>query len=139
MENFFPRVTSPPMASLASVDLERFRLINSILMTILASDVAESTFAQIIDGIPTRISFEDNTAMRPSSFEISSRDEPTQQSRLIFREFCNQLQPASMTVDSKVGSFHESGYFITNSCDQLRQLKPIRIPPYYLISFRSDF
>lgn len=140
MEKLSVRGALPSMTPLANIDPERFRLINSILMTILTSDVAESTFAQIIDGPPTRNSFEHNTATRTLDFEIASRDEPTQQSRSIFREFRDQLQPAFITLDSKVCSSHNSSIFLmTNSYDQLRQFRLIRIPLCCPNSFHSDF
>lgn len=100
-------LASPPhvtTTSLAHLDAERYHLVNHALMAVLASDAAEATFAQIIDGAPTRLIFEQNTGMQSWEPGIVSRDEPTPESRAIFREFRRRIQPASIALNSQVGS-----------------------------------
>lgn len=105
MEDEQPSLPAPlPTTDLANLDFERLQYLENFLVTILASSVAERAFAQIIDGLPTRTSFERNAGSRPWLPEVLQREGPSESSLEVFRTFRARFQLAGVLVNSKVGS-----------------------------------
>lgn len=94
---------APPTVTLGNLDPLRLSFFEYALTTILSLDVSETAFAQVIDGLPTRMAFLPNRGMVSTPPEIACREAPTEQSLDIFREFRRRLQPALLAVDSKAG------------------------------------
>jgi hypothetical protein len=69
----------------------------------LASKKSEETFAQIIDGLPTRASSLGYSGDWLRS-DIYQRMEPSESSVRIFREFLTKLQTSSIQIDAQVSN-----------------------------------
>lgn len=93
-----------PTTQLADLDAERLHYLENFLGKILASEVAETAFAQIVDGLPTGPSFERNTGHQPTLPEVAERKEPSPDALGVFREFRTQCHLGDLQVNLKVWS-----------------------------------
>jgi hypothetical protein len=87
--------------SISNLEPQKLRRFDKTFRRVLASKEAEHAFAEIIDGLPTRISSMrcGGDFIRP---DILDRDEPCASSVLIFRQFRERLEIGRIQVLSQV-------------------------------------
>ena len=86
--------------ALSNLAPDRFHKLKQCLTSILASSLAEETFAQIIDGQPTRSSYERNFGEYGA--ERFERDEPSAQAVQRYRECKVNFVTPALKIEAKV-------------------------------------
>lgn len=89
--------------SVANLDQERANTFADTLARILSTEIARTTFAYIVDGIPTEEYFRICTG--GTREDLFGRTGPTSMSLQLADDFCRSFKPHSMCVDTKVLSF----------------------------------
>ena len=96
----------PNFGDLTNVSVEKLEELNAVLATILALPVARDTYAQIIDGKPTRTPYsEDNKASQSGTGNIrsvSGRSKPTDRALQEYEKIRKAFAPQNLLVDLKV-------------------------------------
>ncbi|PGH36277.1 hypothetical protein GX50_00962 [[Emmonsia] crescens] len=75
--------------SLADIDSERAGMLKQVLSTLLRSSTVKDVFAQVIDGLPIKTTYELTITRR---FELLSRMEPSAQSIALSNQFCSSSE-----------------------------------------------
>jgi hypothetical protein len=84
------------------LDPQRLESLQKVFTAIFYSKEAEHTFAQVIDGLPTKAAWMENQAILPKLPEILERDQPTESSVARFIELRAEFQLANLSIPSKV-------------------------------------
>lgn len=92
----------PPTTHLADLDSERLQCLENFVGRVLACEVAETAFAEVIDGIPTASSFSKMAQLQPHLPEVAERHEPTADALARFRDFRAGFHLGGLLIDSKV-------------------------------------
>jgi hypothetical protein len=91
-----------PTTLLVHLDPQHLRVITNIVSGIIATERAEDAFAQLVDGIPTRPTFEEHFQRPPLLDSVRAREKPTEDSMKLVRAFRQQFDISSLHLDSKV-------------------------------------
>ncbi|RFU33323.1 hypothetical protein B7463_g3004, partial [Scytalidium lignicola] len=87
---------------LANLDLEHFKCIEKVLSAIIALDTTVDAFAQIIDGLPTGLTFEEHFKEPPLLTEVIEREKPKENSIKLFADVRRNLDISTLNLNSKV-------------------------------------
>ncbi|PGG96537.1 hypothetical protein AJ79_09555 [Helicocarpus griseus UAMH5409] len=110
------RASPPPTTVLANLDPQHLGPLDALICSILALDVTENAFAQIIDGLPTRDSFRRNTGSIPILPAILERDHPTEDAVTMFRKFREEFtSTAQLMVASKAVQAYQNTLPLSNN------------------------
>ncbi|OJD10724.1 hypothetical protein AJ78_08342 [Emergomyces pasteurianus Ep9510] len=74
---------------LADLDHAKAAILKRVLSTVLCSRTTKDVFAQVIDGLPIKSTYELTITRR---YELLSRMEPSQRSRLLSGQFCSSSE-----------------------------------------------
>lgn len=74
--------------NLVDIDQERAGVLRGVFSTLLGSNIVKDVFAQVIDGLPIKTTYELTITRR---FELLSRVEPSQQSKALSLQFCSSF------------------------------------------------
>jgi hypothetical protein len=103
MDDEQPSLPAPPSTTdLTNLDSARLRYLENFLTAIFASSLAEDAFDQIIDGLPTRPSFQKKTGTRPWLPSILERNKPSEFSLDKFKEFRASFHISGLEIVSEV-------------------------------------
>ena len=98
--------TMPTFGDLSNVSVEKLQELNSVLAKILALPIAQDTYAQIIDGKPTRTPYSDqNKASQSRSGKINSisgTSKPSDQAIQEYEKIRKAFAPENLFIDLKV-------------------------------------
>lgn len=90
--------------SLADIDSERAGMLKQVLSTLLRSSTVKDVFAQVIDGLPIKTTYELTITRR---FELLSRMEPSAQSIALSNQFCSSSEMFdNLKLNARVRSSH---------------------------------
>lgn len=96
----------PTFGDLTNVSVEKLEDLNTVLATILALPIARDTYAQIIDGKPTRTPYsEDNKASQSGTGNIrsvSGKSKPTDWALQEYEKIRKAFAPQNLPIDLKV-------------------------------------
>ncbi|KAK2763802.1 hypothetical protein FQN54_009420 [Arachnomyces sp. PD_36] len=94
------------MISLSDIDQERSVILTNVLSTVLRSAIVKNVFAQVIDGLPIRSMYEIISTCRS---ELLSRNEPSEQSRLLSGRFCDKPEDifSSLSLNPTVAQLYQ--------------------------------
>ena len=98
-------VAAVQYVDLLGLESNKWVCLESMLAIILASSTAEDTFAQIIDGRPTRPSFRKNYGFCSNNSNISDQMDPSEQSIQAFKLVRAGLTPHILKLDVAVCIF----------------------------------
>lgn len=105
--------SAPPTKQLADPEPEHLNHLEDFLSRVLASELVESIFAQVIDGIPTAEAFKRSTATEPDLPQVLERKDLAADSVQRYRELRAELHLGSLQIASKVGTPHAMGLIHT--------------------------
>ena len=91
---------------LSNLDDRKLDIVETTLMKILTSDAAVNTYAQIIDGQPTRTSFIKECGYVRDFTHVSERLEPTEKSVNAYRDITIVFSVDTLRVDVDVSTNH---------------------------------
>ena len=94
-----PLPSPPDSIKLSYLAPERLEYLERFVSTILSSSAAERTYAQLIDGLPTRASFQRCSTWEPTFTAIVEREAPSPNAIELFRSFRQQLQVSQIKID----------------------------------------
>ena len=107
MESFIKDKAS--FGHLINVDPKKLRDLETILTTILALPIARDTFAQVIEGRPTRTPYSDEIKNSKDPFEktiiIGNNVKPNHEAVQRFEEIRAAFKPQELIMDLKVRRF----------------------------------
>ena len=93
------------LVNLACITPEKLERLEATLATILTSSVAEETYAQLIDGNPTRSSFYENYGGENlENTNVSDLDKPSSQAIQSFQDIRASFSPLDLSLDVNVRS-----------------------------------
>lgn len=96
----------PGFGDLTNVSVEKLEELEKILGVILALPITRNTFAQIIEGTPTRTPFSDEIKQSESTFRhtvIANHDaEPSDEAVQDFEEIRSAFTARNLIIDLKV-------------------------------------
>lgn len=96
----------PTFGDLTNVSVEKLEELNAVLATILALPIARDTYAQIIDGKPTRTPYsEENKSFQSGTEELSSvsgNSKPTDRAYKEYEKIRKAFEPQNLIIDLKV-------------------------------------
>ena len=91
------------MVSIADIEQERAAILKRVVSTILRNDISRDVFAQIIDGLPIKTTYELTVNRR---FDLLSRSETSQPAKMEAQTFCDSIEMLNhLNLDSKVRNF----------------------------------
>lgn len=91
------------MVSIADIEQERAAILKRVVSTILRNDISRDVFAQIIDGLPIKTTYELTVTRR---FDLLSRPEASQPAKMEAQTFCDSIEMLNdLNLDSKVRNF----------------------------------
>lgn len=82
-------LTPAAIVRLADLDHEKAGIFTRVLSTVLHSRAAKDVFAQVIDGLPVKSTYELTMTRR---YELLSRTEASQQSQVLSDQFCSSSE-----------------------------------------------
>lgn len=94
-----PAVSDTTTVGLADIDQERANIVKRVLSAVLRCDIVRNVFAQVIDGLPIKSTYELGTTER---FELLSRTEPSKQSQTLSNQFCDSDKFDNLELNAKV-------------------------------------
>lgn len=97
-----PPPSPPSTTALVHLDPEHLRVLKNALSCIIATKRADDNFAQLIDGIQTRSTFEEHFQDPPGLESVLSREKPSEESVELVRAFRQELDISSLQLDLKV-------------------------------------
>lgn len=92
-------------ADLTHLDNAKFQILQNTVKSILTSTIAEDSFAQIIDGQPTRLSFEKNFNYDRPLYDaagVSEATEPSPKSLQLFRTIRADFALQGLKINAQV-------------------------------------
>ncbi len=96
----------PGFGDLTNVSVEKLQELETVLQRILALPIARDTYAQILDGTPTRTPFSDEIKETGSTFYKtiidSNKTTPTDKAMQKYEEIRSNIAPQDLVIDLKV-------------------------------------
>lgn len=96
----------PGFGDLTNVSVEKLEELEKILGIILALPIARDTFAQIIEGTPTRTPFSDEIKQSSSPVRrtviVNDNAKPSDEAVQKFEEIRSAFEPQNLIIDLKV-------------------------------------
>lgn len=96
----------PGFGDLTNVSAEKLQELETVLQHVLDLPIARDTYAQIIDGTPTRTPFSDEIKRTRSTFYKtiidSDNSKPTDEAMQKYEEIRQQIAPQDLVIDLKV-------------------------------------
>ena len=104
MDSFF--INQPSFGNLTNVDPQKLQDLETVLTAILALPIARDTFAQIIEGTPTRTPYSDEIKKSNDPYIktiiTSDKVKPSLEAVQIFEEIKAGFAPQDLIMDLKV-------------------------------------
>lgn len=101
----------PGFGDLTNVSAEKLQELETVLQRILALPIARDTYAQIIDGTPTRTPFSDEIKKSGSTFYKtiigSENSKPTDKAMQKYEEIRPKIAPQDLVIDLKVAQNYQ--------------------------------
>lgn len=96
----------PAFGDLTNVSVEKLQELNTLLAKILALPVARNTYAQIIDGNPTKMPYSEGNKISQSGTgetnSVSGNSEPTDRALQEYEKIRKAFVPENLLIDLKV-------------------------------------
>ena len=93
----------PIFGDLSNLSAEKLQELEKLLELILALPIARDTYAQIIDGTPTRTPYSDDIKARRSPLNetiiVSDNSKPTDRALQLYQEIRTTFAPQGLKVD----------------------------------------
>ncbi|KAK2797576.1 hypothetical protein FQN51_008371 [Onygenales sp. PD_10] len=101
------------MISIAGIDQERWGILKSVLSIVMHSDTAKDVLAQVIDGLPTKATYELTITHR---FDLLSRSKPSQDTRDLSQQFCYSLETLdNLRLNPKVAQLYQDSQLFSST------------------------
>lgn len=101
----------PGFGDLTNVSAEKLQELETVLQHVLDLPIAQDTYAQIIDGTPTRTPFSDEIKRTRSTFYKtiidSDNSKPTDEAMQKYEEIRQQIAPQDLVIDLKVAQNYQ--------------------------------
>lgn len=98
----------PGFGDLTNVSVEKLQDLKTVFQHVLAMSIARDTYAQIIDGTPTRTPFSDEMKKINSTFYKtiidSDKTKPTDKAMQKYEEVQPKIEPQDLVIDLKVNN-----------------------------------
>ena len=126
-------------ADLSHLDGRKRDILETSLTKILNSDVGVNTYAQIIDGQPTRTSFINECGYVRDFTHVSERLEPTAKSVNAYRDITSVFSVDTLRIDVDVSTNHQFRDQSEPTYDNLSfTFSSALIPLYFSLNFDQD-
>lgn len=113
--------------SISNLTTEHLDIFVKTLSKVLSTNLAERTFSQVIDGLPTCDVYDKYGECRRE--DIDAHEEPCPDSVEAFKRFRADFSPNTLEIDSKVGGSSTYHLFDRVYSHHARRYKPIRVVP----------